>query len=156
LVIAQVEANRIVNYLGKGPCAAEYRRMISREPGLANIAELGLGVNPGAVVRGIVLEDEKVVGMHWAYGRSDHIGGGFGVTDFDNPEKAMHIDIVYPQGGEIEIASLKLIYANGESELVMRNGRFQVFQERRGVSKWVWITGGLGLVSGGMILYKES
>ncbi|MFC1879145.1 hypothetical protein ACFLZW_04470 [Chloroflexota bacterium] len=127
MIVARVQGNKIVDYIGEGPCAAEARRAIAREPGLANIAELGLGVNPGAVLRGIVLEDEKVVGMHWAYGRSDHLGGVFGVGDFDDPANATHIDIVYPKGGEIEIKSLKLIYEDGDSEQILRNGAYVIF-----------------------------
>jgi len=39
-----------------------------------NIAELGIGCNPKAVITGNILEDEKV-GLHIAYGMSSHLGG---------------------------------------------------------------------------------
>ncbi|MCD4740049.1 aminopeptidase [archaeon] len=52
-----------------------------------NIAEFAIGTNPGAEMRGVTLEDEKVLGTcHVAIGDSKSIGG--------NTEAAIHWDFV--------------------------------------------------------------
>jgi leucyl aminopeptidase (aminopeptidase T) len=41
-----------------------------------SVAELGIGTNPAALLRGVVLEDEKIIGTaHVAFGSSAGIGG---------------------------------------------------------------------------------
>ncbi len=127
LVVAIVEENRIVEVIGDGPEAAEAREHMALDDALRNIAELGLGCNESAVVTGNVLEDEKVTGMHWAFGLSEHIGGTVGVDDFSDPGLAEHRDWVYPKGGAIEIASLVLEYADGTSEEIIRDGEYTTF-----------------------------
>lgn len=127
LVLFEVRENRIVEVVGEGPRAAEKRDYFEADEARGNIAELGLGCNDGAVISGIVLEDEKVLGMHWAYGRSDHIGGTVGVADFSDPSHVVHYDTVYPKGGSIEVASLVLDYEDGTSEEVIKDGLYTVF-----------------------------
>ena len=101
--------------------------MLAVDDALRNVAELGLGVNDMAVVTGNVLEDEKVMGMHWALGRSDHIGGTVGPDDFQSPENVIHQDFVYPMGGPIEISSLILIFEDGASEQIILDGSYKIF-----------------------------
>jgi hypothetical protein len=123
--IAVVEENQIVDILDDGTTMAfaiEVRQFLDQDPALRNVAELGLGCNPSAVVTGNVLEDEKVVGMHWALGRSDHIGGTVGPEDFTRPELVTHLDWVYPVGGELEVTVLNLEYADGTREAVIAGG----------------------------------
>jgi hypothetical protein len=127
LVVAQVQANRIVEVIGDGPEAAEAREYLAIDEALRNIAELGLGCNDQAVVTGNVLEDEKVLGMHWAFGLSDHIGGTVGVDDFSDPSHVEHRDWVYPKGGAIEVTSLVLEYEDGTSEEIIRDGEYVIF-----------------------------
>lgn len=127
LVVGRVQENRIVEVIGDGPQADEAREYLARDDALRNIAELGLGCNESAVVTGNVLEDEKVMGMHWAWGLSEHIGGTVGVDDFNDPSLAEHRDWVYPKGGEIEIASLVLEYEDGTSEEILRDGEYTLF-----------------------------
>ncbi len=126
IVTLTVEANRILEVNGDSACAGELRSYIFADPARQNIAELGLGVNDKAVVTGNVLEDEKVMGMHWAYGLSEHLGGTVGVDDFKNPKNAVHVDTVYPQGGPIEIASLVLHYEDRTSEEIIREGEYTI------------------------------
>jgi len=126
LVVARVEENRIVEVIGDGPEANEAREHMALDDALRNIAELGLGCNDMAVVTGNVLEDEKVMGMHWAFGLSEHIGGTVGVDDFSDPGLAEHRDWVYPKGGAIEIASLVLDYEDGTSEEIMHDGEYTI------------------------------
>jgi len=127
LVLGRVEENLIVEVIGDGPEAAEAREHLTMDEALRNVAELGLGCNDQAVVTGNVLEDEKVMGMHWAFGLSDHLGGTVGVDDFSDPMHVEHRDWVYPQGGPIEISSLILEYEDGTSEEIIRDGEYAVF-----------------------------
>ena len=87
-----------------------------------NIAELGIGCNQNAVVTGNILEDEKVPGLHIAYGMSSHIGGKI--------ECDMHQDICYPKGAPIEATSLVLIDRNDKRiELINNDGlRFDLLK----------------------------
>ncbi len=99
-----VKNNKIVDIIGKGPMADEARKFYSENDSRRNIAELGIGCNPKAVVTGNVLEDEKV-GLHIAYGTSTHFDG--------KVQSDTHLDIVYAKGCPVEGTSLKLIYEDG-------------------------------------------
>jgi len=127
LVLLRVQENRISEVIGDSPEAAQIRGYIAMDEARRNIAELGLGCNDKAIISGNVLEDEKVQGMHWALGRSDHIGGTVGVADFSDPAHVVHWDIVYPKGGPIEIARLVLEYEDGTSEEIIRDGQYTIF-----------------------------
>jgi hypothetical protein len=127
LVLFEVRGNRIEEVVGAGPEAAKRRDYFSVDLARRNLAELGLGCNDKAVISGIVLEDEKVLGMHWAYGRSDHIGGITGVAQFSDPSHVVHQDIVYAKGGPVEIASLVLEYEDGTSEEIIKDAEYTVF-----------------------------
>jgi hypothetical protein len=127
LVVFKVHENLIVDAVGDGPEAARLRDYFAADGARRNIAELGLGCNDKAVVCGEVLEDEKVLGMHWAYGRSEHLGGTVGVDAFADPSLVIHQDIVYAKGGPIEIASLDLGYEDGTSEQIMADGEYTIF-----------------------------
>jgi len=96
LMTYRIEANRIVEVLGDGPRAAQERDEVAREPAYANVAELGLGVlgDYGIKPVGEILLDEKL-GLHIAFGRSDHFGGAVGAADFSSPDRVVHIDRVY-------------------------------------------------------------
>ena len=77
---------------------------------LANIAELGIGCNPNAVITGNVLEDEKV-GLHIAYGMSTFIGG--------KVKSDMHQDICYSKGCPVEGTTVVLTHKDGsKTELI--------------------------------------
>jgi hypothetical protein len=127
LVLYKVQANRVADVIGDGPRAVAMREYFSVDEARRNIAELGLGCNEKAVISGIVLEDEKVLGMHWAYGRSDHIGGITGVQQFSDPSHVVHQDIVYAKGGPVEIASLVLEYEDGTSEELIKDAKYTIF-----------------------------
>jgi len=116
-----------VEIVGEGPQAASKREYFAVDEARRNIAELGLGCNDKAVISGSVLEDEKVLGLHWAYGRSDHLGGTVGVANFSDPSHVVHSDIVYPRGGRIEVTSLVLEYEDGTSEEIIKDGQYTIF-----------------------------
>jgi hypothetical protein len=127
LVLYQVAENNIVEVVGDGPKAREMREYFAVDAARRNIAELGLGCNEKAVITGTVLEDEKVLGMHWAYGRSDHIGGVTGVDQFSDPAHVVHQDTVYAKGGPVEVTSLVLEYQDGSTEEVIREAEYTIF-----------------------------
>ena len=75
-----------------------------------NIAELGIGCNPNAVITGNILEDEKV-GLHIAYGMSTHLGGKI--------KSDIHVDICYSKGCPVEGATVVLTHKDGsKTELI--------------------------------------
>jgi hypothetical protein len=127
LVLYRLRENRIVEIMGDGPKAGEMRDYFAVDEARRNIAELGLGCNDKAVISGSILEDEKVLGMHWAYGLSQHIGGVTGPAQFSDPKHVVHQDIVYPKGGAVEIASLALEYEDGTTEQIIKDAQYTLF-----------------------------
>lgn len=126
LVLYKVLGNKIIEVIGKGHEAKKKREYFAKDKGRRNIAELGLGLNDKAVIRGIVIEDEKC-GFHWAYGLSEHLGGKTKLADFENPENAVHQDIVYAKASPIEVKRLVFEYPDGSQELIIQNGKYVVF-----------------------------
>lgn len=96
VVVYRIERNRAVSVEPGGPVAAREAELLAAEPAYGNLAELGLGVLAGfgVVPTGEVLLDEKL-GVHIAFGRSDHFGGQVGAAQFSRPEAVVHIDRVY-------------------------------------------------------------
>ncbi len=96
VAILEIVGNRVRAVAGEGPRTAAERERFAAEPAYANIAELGLGVlgDFGLQPTGTILLDEKL-GLHVAFGRSDHFGGVVGPADFSSPEAVIHLDRVY-------------------------------------------------------------
>ena len=96
VAVLEIAGNRVRAVRGTGPLTAAEREHFRREPAYANIAELGLGVlgDFGLQPTGSILLDEKL-GLHVAFGRSDHFGGIVGPADFSSPEAVIHLDRVY-------------------------------------------------------------
>ncbi|HEY3448084.1 MAG TPA: hypothetical protein VGK67_17135 [Myxococcales bacterium] len=124
-VVLEVKANRIGAIEGKGPEAEKMRAFFALDPMRRNIAEVAFGCNDWAVVTGNVLEDEKA-GFHWAYGRSDHLGGTVGVKAFARPENVVHHDVVYAKGNPIQVAEATIVGPSGRKD-VIRDGSYLVF-----------------------------
>jgi hypothetical protein len=116
-----VERNMIVDVRGDGPMATQKRQEFREEKALSNIAEVAIGCNDKAIVTGNVLEDEKA-GFHWAYGRSDFLGGTVSPKDFSSPEKVLHQDIVYAKGNPIVCERFDFIFADGTRKTVIADG----------------------------------
>ncbi len=125
-VVFRVEKNRIVEVEGHGAVAERYRRFFGADPVRGNVAEMAFGCNDDARVTGNVLEDEKA-GFHWAYGRSDHLGGKIGLTDFRSPENVVHQDIVYAKGSPIAVESAELVEPSGRRIAVIRDGAYALW-----------------------------
>lgn len=128
ILLYRVEENRAVGVEGLegGEVARREAETLRREPAYGNLAELGLGVlaEMGVGPIGELLLDEKL-GLHIAFGRSDHFGGRIGAADFSRPESVVHIDRVYlPQTQpriRVRRVDLKL---DGEAFPLMRDGRY--------------------------------
>jgi hypothetical protein len=124
-IVLEVERNRILRVRGEGAGAAHFREIFAADPARANIAEVAFGCNDRAVVTGSVLEDEKA-GFHWAYGRSDHLGGTVGVAAFLRPDTVVHQDTVYAEGNPIQVAEATVIGPRGPITII-RNRSYVVF-----------------------------
>jgi len=126
MMVFIVRRNRIVAVEGDGPQAAAQRAYFAVDPARTNIAELGLGCNDRAVVHGNILEDEKA-GLHWAFGRSDHLGGTVGTDAFASPAYVVHYDIVYAVGHPIVAKRVVLVYKDGSQETIMKDGVYTLW-----------------------------
>lgn len=113
----KVEKNRIVEVIGSGENANKMRKFFEDDETHKNIAELGIGCNPKAVVTGNILEDEKVGGLHIAYGTSVHTGG--------RTQSDMHQDICFPKGLPGAAKTLTLNNPDGSKIELITNGELR-------------------------------
>jgi hypothetical protein len=125
----RIEGNVAVAVLSEGPASRKEVEHLQREPAYGNLAELGLGVLAAFGVKpvGEILLDEKL-GLHLAFGRSDHFGGQVGPAQFSSPEAVIHIDRVYvPETQpDVQVLSVDLTMPDGTSVALMRNGAYSV------------------------------
>jgi len=124
-IVFNVKANKIVDVVGSGSEAARLRDDFKSEKAMRNIAEVAIGCNPSAAVTGNVLEDEKA-GFHWAYGRSDHLRGMVGVSDFSSPDKVCHEDIVYAKESPIVCRSFDFVFEDGTRKNAIKEGELLI------------------------------
>ena len=112
-----------------GPMARREAEHLAAEPAYGNLAELGLGVLAAFGVKpiGKVLLDEKL-GLHIAFGRSEHFGGQVGPRDFSSPDAVIHIDRVYvPETQpDVVVRRADLIMDDGMVMPLMRDGQYVV------------------------------
>jgi len=122
-----VVGNRAVEVLTDGPESTREAALLAKEPAYANLAELGLGVLAAFGVKpvGSVLLDEKL-GLHIAFGRSEHFGGQVGPSAFSSPDAVVHIDRVYVPETQPDVlpAVVDLLFEDGTSLALMRDGEF--------------------------------
>jgi leucyl aminopeptidase (aminopeptidase T) len=127
VVVFRVEGNRAVHAGGTGPTAREQAEWLEREPAYGNMAELGLGVlaDLGVLPVGELLLDEKL-GLHVAFGRSDHFGGQVGAAAFSRPDAVVHIDRVYLPvlQPRVAVPRVDLVLENGARVPLMRDGAY--------------------------------
>jgi hypothetical protein len=127
VVVYRIAGNKAVEVLTQGPASAAEARRIADEPAYANLAELGLGVLGGFGLEpcGSILLDEKL-GLHVAFGRSDHFGGTVGPLDFSSPGAVVHVDRVYIPAvqPQVAVASVTLRSPDGD-RVIMRNGAWE-------------------------------
>ena len=117
LVKFVIKNNKIFEVNGYGENADRMRKLLEENDSRRNIAELGIGCNPKAVVSGNPLEDEKVSGLHIAYGMSNHLGGKI--------KSDIHVDISYPKDAPIEATNLILIDKEGNKTELIKNSKLR-------------------------------
>ena len=129
IVRYRIEGNKALEVISEGPKSREEAALLAKEPAYGNLAELGLGVLAAFGVKpiGEILLDEKL-GLHLAFGRSDHFGGQVGPAQFSSPEAVIHIDRVYvPETQpDVKVAAVDLRMADGNAVALMRNGEYVV------------------------------
>ena len=127
IVRYRIEGNRALAVLSRGPASAAEAAHLAAEPAYGNIAELGLGVLAAFGVKAIgeILLDEKL-GLHIAFGRSDHFGGQVGPAQFSSPEAVIHIDRVYvPETQpDVQVRAVDLEMPEGSRIPLIRDGRY--------------------------------
>ncbi len=124
-----IEANRAVRATGAGAAARDEAARLAAEPAYGNLAELGLGVlaELGVEPTGEILLDEKL-GLHLAFGRSDHFGGQVGPARFSRPEAVVHIDRVYlPRlQPRVRVRRADLALEDGSTVTLMWDGAYAI------------------------------
>jgi hypothetical protein len=127
VVVYRVEGNVAVEVVSDNPTSRLEAERLRAEPALGNLAELGLGVlgELGIAPIGELLLDEKL-GLHIAFGRSDHFGGQVGPARFSAPDKVLHIDRVYIPALQprVSIERADLTMADGGTMPLMRDGAY--------------------------------
>ena len=122
--------NRAVAVDGEGAQGHLEAEHLKREPAYGNMAELGFGVLNDFGLRpiGELLLDEKL-GVHVAFGRSDHFGGLIGPQDFSSPQEVVHLDRIYIQATQprVTLDSVFLIHERGLKERIYDKGKYLVF-----------------------------
>lgn len=129
VVIYSINNNRAISArgIGIGPVANQEAAHLKQEPAYGNIAELGFGVLADFGIHPIneILLDEKL-GLHVAFGRSDHFGGQVGAAQFTAPEAVVHIDRVYLPALQPSVHLQRVVLhlpQNRKSELIT-NGQY--------------------------------
>ncbi len=130
IVVFRIEANTAVSAEGQGPAFEAEADRLRREPAYGNMAELGFGVlgDFGLEPIGEILLDEKL-GLHVAFGRSDHFGGRVGPSDFSSPGEVIHLDRIYIPAAQprVRVQSVVFHYPDAPPEAVLENGRYVIF-----------------------------
>lgn len=129
VVVYRIAGNRAIGVEEGGPTARREAERLAREPAYGNLAELGLGVlaDFGLAPIGSILLDEKL-GLHIAFGRSDHFGGIVGPGDFSAPSEVVHIDRVYLPALQpaVTVERVDLVMDDGTTVELMRGGDYRI------------------------------
>jgi len=129
IVVYKIKNNVATKVLSDNPISHDEAVKLKEEPAYGNMAELGLGVlgDFGLEPTGEILLDEKL-GLHIAFGRSEHFGGQVSPDNFSSPDKVVHIDRVYiPQlQPNIKIVRATLTMSDGSTVPLMKNGVYVV------------------------------
>lgn len=128
VVVYRIESNRATHVLTQGVASKTEQRKLIEEPAYGNIAEIGIGVlgEWGIQAVGSTLLDEKL-GLHIAFGRSEHFGGITSPSSFKDSMKVVHIDRVYVPSVQpkIQVRLVEFEYP-GSKETIIANGKYLV------------------------------
>jgi leucyl aminopeptidase (aminopeptidase T) len=92
--------------------AKEIEKLVSLDEEASIIGELGIGLNPGAKLSGILLEDEKALKTaHIAFGNNTDMEGGQNTS-------ITHRDFLFYN------PTIKITYKDGSTKILMKNGDF--------------------------------
>jgi hypothetical protein len=129
IVAYKLEANRATSVLSEGPQSDAEQKKLLEEPAYGNIAELGIGVlgEWGIQPVGSTLLDEKL-GLHIAFGRSEHFGGITSPAFFRDPKNVIHIDRVYIPSVQpmILVKEFSLVYGGDQKERIIDSGNYVI------------------------------
>ncbi len=129
IVLYEIRENRARRVVSQGPQSQSETRKLQEEPAYGNLAELGFGVLAAFGVRpvGETLLDEKL-GLHIAFGRSDHFGGAVSSGDFRHPKNVVHIDRIYiPEvQNQVTVKEVVLEYPGGREEQIISEGKYTI------------------------------
>ncbi len=129
VVVFEIDKNRARRIVSSGPESGAEAVRLAAEPARGNVAELGLGVlaDFGITPIGEVLLDEKL-GLHLAFGRSEHFGGQVGPDSFSKAEAVMHQDHVYLRELQPRVSAARVVLtaSDGESFALIRNGDYAI------------------------------
>ena len=129
VVLFEIEDNVAVRVISDGTRSRHEASLLAAEPARGNIAELGLGVLSafGLEPIGEVLLDEKL-GLHVAFGRSEHFGGQVGPAQFGTPDAVIHQDHVYVAQIQPRVSAAKvdLNFEKGEALELIRDGDYVI------------------------------
>lgn len=126
VVLYRIEGNQALAVVSHGEVSRREARHLAEDPAYGNIAELGLGVLDefGVAPIGQTLLDEKL-GLHIAFGRSDHFGGSVGPADFKSPDTVVHLDRVYVAAIQPQVAVPAVdLHIGGECVPLMRDFQY--------------------------------
>lgn len=113
LVLGSVFQNRFTHFSGSSQIISMLESFFNTHLCRRNIAELGIGCNPKALVTGNLFEDEKA-GVHVAYGASNHLGGKVSCD--------IHFDFVYAKGCPIVSETVTLHFDQDSSLEIVSDG----------------------------------
>jgi hypothetical protein len=129
VVVYRLENNRAADVLSVGAWSDAERDRLRDEPAYGNMAEVGIGVLSewGVQAVGSTLLDEKL-GLHIAFGRSDHFGGITSPASFRHHDNVVHIDRVYVASTQplIGVTEVVFVYADGTREVIIEDGEYVV------------------------------
>jgi hypothetical protein len=129
IVVYRLDGNRATGVVGDGPRAGQERQLLLAEPAYGNMAEVGLGVLGawGVEAVGSTLLDEKL-GLHIAFGRSDHFGGAIGPASFTDRDRVVHVDRVFVPSTQpaVVVAEAVLVYPGAVQERIILQNEYVV------------------------------